>query len=89
MPRSGRTVIAGERNGALLVRVAAAPVEGAANASVIELLAGVLGVPRRAVTIVRGEKGREKAVAVDGIDVTEAAARIEPGLEIEASDRGR
>lgn len=71
------------------MRVAAAPLEGAANAAVIELLADVLAIPKRCVTIVRGEKGREKLLAVDGVSVPVAAARIEPRIRNEASDRGR
>lgn len=89
VPRSGRTTIAGVRDGALLLRVAAAPLEGAANAAVIGLLARVLGIPKRSITIVRGETGREKLLAVEGVSVPVAAARIESRLSHEVADRGR
>jgi len=55
--------LVGER---LRVAVAAPPVDGAANAAVIEALAEAFGVPRRAVEIVRGQTGRRKTVRVAG-----------------------
>jgi len=67
IPRAARSAIAGERVGRLLMRVAAPPVEGAANDAVIDLLAKLLDCPRRAVRIVSGEKSRSKRVAVDGV----------------------
>jgi len=73
VPRAGRAGVDGARDGALLVRLHAAPVEGAANAELVEVLAGTLGVPKRAVTIVAGERGRRKRVRVEG--VTEEAVR--------------
>lgn len=47
IPRAGRSGIAGLRDGALLVRLAAAPVDGAANAELIAVLAEAIGVPER------------------------------------------
>jgi uncharacterized protein (TIGR00251 family) len=76
VPRAGRTSIAGERGGALLVRVAAPPVEGAANEALVSLLAEVLGVPRRFVSIEAGERSREKRLFVAGVSAAEAAARL-------------
>ena len=73
IPRARKTELSGERNGALVVRVAAPPVEGAANAAVIDCLARALGVPKRAVQIVSGERARTKRVAIDG--VTDAQVR--------------
>ena len=73
IPRARKTEISGERNGALVVRVAAPPVEDAANEAVIDCLARALGVPKRAVQIVSGERGRTKRVAIDG--VTDAQVR--------------
>ncbi len=63
--------MAGTRDGALLVRLNAAPVEGAANAELIEVIAEALGVPRRAVSIAAGEKSRRKIVRVSGLSVDE------------------
>ena len=59
-PRSSRAGVDGEHDGALRVRVNAAPVDGAANAAVVEVLAKALGVPKRAVTIVGGATSRSK-----------------------------
>jgi len=65
-PRASRTAIAGMRDGALLVRVTAPPVEGQANDALVRLLSARLNVPRSAVRIVAGERGRVKRVAVRG-----------------------
>jgi uncharacterized protein (TIGR00251 family) len=73
IPRAGRTALAGVRDGALLVRLAAAPVDGAANEALVELLAETLGVPKRDVAIVSGERGKQKRIRVTGVDVAEAA----------------
>lgn len=71
IPRAGKSAIAGERDGRMLIRVAAPPVEGAANDAIIELLAKLLDCPRRAVRIVSGEKSRSKRLAVDGVTADE------------------
>jgi len=78
VPRAGRAGLAGSRDGALLVRLHAAPVEGAANAELVQTIARALHVPKRAVSIVSGERGRLKRVRVDG--VTEEFARAACGL---------
>jgi hypothetical protein len=51
--------------GALKIRVASPPVEGKANAALIEFLAEAFGVPKRAVSLVRGETGRRKIVRIE------------------------
>jgi uncharacterized protein (TIGR00251 family) len=66
IPRAGRSGIAGLRGDALLVRLAAAPVEGAANDALVELLARALDCPRRDVTILAGHASRDKRIAVAG-----------------------
>ena len=55
------------RGGALLVRLNAAPVDGAANAELIEVLSDVFDVPKRAVSIVSGERNRQKRVRIEGL----------------------
>ncbi len=67
IPRSSRTRLAGIRDGRLLMHLSAPPVEGAANEGLVKLLAKRLGVPRRAVRIVRGEHAREKHVLIEGL----------------------
>jgi len=65
IPRAGKTALAGERGGALVVRLAAPPVEGAANEALIDFLARHFHVPRRAVRILRGARSRDKLVEID------------------------
>jgi len=67
IPRARKTEISGERDGALVVRVAAPPVEGAANEALIEFLSDALRVPRRAIQIVSGERSRQKRIAIAGV----------------------
>src|SRR6188474_3920563 len=67
IPRAGRSEIAGTRAGALLVRLNAPPVDGAANAELIELLAEALGIPRRNIEIVSGHRSRTKRVRITGV----------------------
>ena len=78
VPRAPRTAIAGERDGALLVRLSAPPVEGEANAALIAFLAKVLGLPRRDLRLASGERSRDKRVEVDGLDAATAARRLAP-----------
>ncbi len=76
IPRAGRSGVAGTRDGALLVRLNASPVDGAANEELIEVLAESLGVPKRTVTIVAGARSRSKKVAVAGLSVPVALERL-------------
>ena len=64
------------REGALEVRVNAPPVEGAANDAILDLLAHTLDLPRRAVTLVSGERGRAKRVRIVGLGIDEVRARL-------------
>ena len=76
IPRAGRSGLAGTRGDALLVRLQSPPVEGAANEELIEVLARALQVPKRAVSIVGGDRSRQKRVRVAGLDAATAAARL-------------
>jgi len=64
--RASRSEVVGEHNGALRVRVAAAPVDGAANEAVVSTLAAAFKVSRRAVEITAGHTSRLKQVRVSG-----------------------
>ena len=66
-PRAARTEIAGEHDGALKVRVAAPPVEGAANEELVRFLARHFGVPARDVEIVAGHSSKTKRVRLRGV----------------------
>jgi uncharacterized protein YggU (UPF0235/DUF167 family) len=81
-PRGGADRVEGvSEAGALLARVAAAPVGGAANAALIHLLAEELGVARGAVRLVAGATGRQKLVAVEGVTAEDMLSRW-PGLKL-------
>ena len=67
IPRARTTDIGGERDGALVVRLAAPPVDGAANDALIEFFSATLRVPRRAIAIVSGARGRRKRIAIAGV----------------------
>lgn len=64
VPRASRSEIVGEHDGSLRVRVAAPPVEGAANDELIRVLAKRVRVPRSAVSITSGHAGRLKQVRI-------------------------
>lgn len=72
-PRASKTEIAGVHGDALKVRLAAPPVDGAANDALVKFLAELFAVARRDIRIVAGETSRSKIVEVDGI--TERAVR--------------
>ncbi len=75
-PRAGRSGIAGRRDDVWLVRLAAAPVEGAANAELIAVLADALDVPKRQITIISGDRSRQKRVRIAGLSVPDVDARL-------------
>lgn len=81
-PRASSSGIVGQHGTALKVRLQAPPVDGAANTALEELLAGALGVPRRAVRVIAGGASRAKTVEIEG--TTEAAVR---GLTAQAETR--
>jgi uncharacterized protein len=66
-PRAKRDEVVGERAGAIVIRLKAPPVDGKANAALIEFIANAARVPRSRVEIVRGATGREKTVRVSGV----------------------
>lgn len=74
IPRASKSAITGRRGDAIVVRLAAPPVEGAANDALVEFLAGVFDRPRRDVSIVSGGKSRDKRVRIDGISDMTARA---------------
>ncbi len=66
-PRASRTRVVGEHDGLLKIQLAAPPVDGEANAALLEFLAKQLGVPRRSVTLSSGDASRRKRVTVAGV----------------------
>jgi uncharacterized protein len=76
VPRAAVARLDGLRGDAAMLRVRAPPSGGKANAEVVALLAGLLGVRRRDVVVVRGERSRDKIVRVAGLGPSQAAARL-------------
>jgi uncharacterized protein len=77
IPRASQSGVAGIRGDALLVRLNAPPVEGAANSELVEVMAAALKVPKRSISIVAGERSRLKRVLVTGIDEMTAELRLQ------------
>jgi hypothetical protein len=77
IPRARKSAIAGTRDDALLVRLNAPPVDGAANAELIRLLATTFGVPKRDVAIVSGEHSRDKRVRISGRTAADVERLVE------------
>src|SRR5438309_1826466 len=75
-PKAARSALIGTHGGALKVKVKAPPVEGKANRALLDLLAGVLAVPRGRLTLVSGEQSRNKRVWVDGVEAASTMAAI-------------
>jgi len=76
IPRAPRTRVDGMRGGAVLIRLAAPPVDGAANDALVAFLSEVLALPRRNIQIVSGENSRDKRVQIEGLDEATARARL-------------
>jgi uncharacterized protein len=81
IPRAKKTQVGGVRDGTLVVRLAAPPVEGAANAALVEFLADTLRLPRHAIQILSGERGRRKRVAIAGLTAAAVQAALSQALE--------
>lgn len=75
-PRAKHNAILGERDGIVRVSVAAAPVDGRANAALCKLIAKRAGVSRGRVSVIRGERSREKVVRVEGIAAGELRRQL-------------
>jgi uncharacterized protein (TIGR00251 family) len=83
-PRAKKSVIAGtivaaDGKAVLSVRLAAPPVDGAANKALVDFLATMIGVPRSAVRIVSGDTSRLKMISVTGVTFEAASRRLETG----------
>jgi uncharacterized protein len=78
IPNAPRSEVIGWLGEALKVKVHAPPVEGRANEVLCEFLADELELPRRAVTVLRGDTSRQKVIRIDGLDL--AAVKVRLGL---------
>lgn len=77
VPGSSRTAFCGMHDGMLKIKVAAPPEKGKANKTLIDYLADVLAVKKKAVTIISGQTSPIKQIAVEGIDNDYVAACFE------------
>jgi uncharacterized protein (TIGR00251 family) len=75
-PGASASAVVGEHGDALKIRLAAPPIDGRANAALIEFLARRLGVGRAAVTLVRGQTSRAKQLRVAGLDAPAVCAAL-------------
>jgi len=69
----------GRHGDAVRIRIAAPPVEGAANTELVRFIAGRLGLARSAVSIARGHTGRRKTVVIEGVSTEGALRRLLEG----------
>ncbi len=67
IPRAARSSVTGVREGVLVARVTAAPVDGAANRALVELLSGLLKVPKTAIRIESGATAPRKRLSVPSV----------------------
>jgi uncharacterized protein (TIGR00251 family) len=78
IPRAAKSMLAGTRDGALLVRLNAPPVDGAANDELLHLLASVLGIARSRLSILSGQHQRRKRVLISGMGLQAALDALVP-----------
>jgi uncharacterized protein len=80
-PRGGKNALIGfDERDVLLARVAAPPVDGAANKALIQLISDVLNIPKSRINFHSGETAREKALNVCGLDPDELNKRLKDAL---------
>lgn len=70
-PRASKSAIVGELDGALKIRIAAAPIDGAANRELVKVLSKKLGVSKSAIEITGGQTSKLKQIRVSGINQAE------------------
>lgn len=75
-PRASKTAVVGMHDGAIKIRLAAPPVDGAANAALIEFIADQLGIPKSRVRLVAGASSRRKTVEIEGVDEATVLAAL-------------
>ena len=67
IPRAAKNAVGGRRGDALVIRLAAPPVDGAANDALVAYLAELFEQPRRSIEILSGHKSRDKRVRIHGL----------------------
>ena len=78
VPRASKTAIAGESDGVVRIRVAAPPVDGAANEELVKFLSKIFGVSKTSIEIVFGSQSRQKRVRISGVSAAAALEKLGP-----------
>jgi|SRR5688572_18261947 uncharacterized protein len=75
-PRASKTEIAGLHDGCVKIRLAAPPVDGAANAALVEFIAARLNVAKSKVRVVTGSSSRRKVIEVEGVSAAQLSQAL-------------
>ena len=75
-PKASKNEIIGPHNGALKIKITAPPVDGKANAKLVDFLSEVLDIPKRQIEILKGETGRNKSVEILGLSEDEVRTKL-------------
>ena len=75
-PNAARSMITGDKDGVLQVKIAAPPIKGKANRELVALLSRSLGVSKSAISIVKGETSRSKVLIIGGLSGKEISERL-------------
>ncbi|MDF3057929.1 MAG: hypothetical protein K0R17_2144 [Rariglobus sp.] len=78
IPNAPRTALAGWLGDVLKVKVHAPALEGRANEELCAFIAGILGLPRRSVSLAQGDKSRQKLLHIEGLTLPEIRTRLDP-----------
>ncbi|HPJ56575.1 MAG TPA: DUF167 domain-containing protein [Kiritimatiellia bacterium] len=81
VPRAHKNAIQGEHGDALKIRLCAPPVDGAANAALIEFLSDSLSLPRARIQLLSGKTSRTKRVLLAGLSASAIRTKIQAGTQ--------
>jgi uncharacterized protein (TIGR00251 family) len=77
-PRASVTELAGTHDGLIKIRIAAPPIDNAANIALIDFIAKRLGIAKRGVRVVLGTSSRRKTLEIDGVSLKAVCAALAP-----------
>jgi uncharacterized protein len=86
-PRASRTAIAGQHGDDLKIRLAAAPVDNAANEALVEFIAQQLGIPKRNIRVLAGAASRRKTLEIEGASAEALGALCNPAPPVATARR--
>ncbi len=81
VPRASKNAIQGEHGDALKIRLCAPPVDGAANAALVEFLSETFNLPRARVQLLSGQTSRHKRVLLAGLPASAVQSKIQAGKQ--------